>query len=89
MRLKVAFLGHDAGHNGITHIRKYDQMIGIFVGNFCNGIGISWWKNTHNVHHIMTNSADCDPDIQVGETSGPSASVLSHLSLAGPFQHHP
>jgi len=61
---QAAFLGHDAGHSGITHIRKWDSAIGLIAGNLCNGIGISWWKNTHNVHHIMTNSADHDPDIQ-------------------------
>jgi len=61
---QAAFLGHDAGHSGITHVRKWDNAIGLFAGNFCNGIGISWWKNTHNVHHIVTNSADHDPDIQ-------------------------
>eukprot|EP00192_Tetraselmis_astigmatica_P004037 CAMPEP_0117685094 /NCGR_PEP_ID=MMETSP0804-20121206/21531_1 /TAXON_ID=1074897 /ORGANISM="Tetraselmis astigmatica, Strain CCMP880" /LENGTH=465 /DNA_ID=CAMNT_0005496293 /DNA_START=397 /DNA_END=1794 /DNA_ORIENTATION=+ len=61
---QAAFLGHDTGHCGITHVRKYDNAIGLLAGNLFNGIGISWWKNTHNVHHIMTNSADHDPDIQ-------------------------
>uniref|UniRef100_A0A061QVR6 Delta8-fatty-acid desaturase n=1 Tax=Tetraselmis sp. GSL018 TaxID=582737 RepID=A0A061QVR6_9CHLO len=61
---QAAFIGHDAGHSGITHVRKLDNLIGLVAGNLCNGIGISWWKNTHNVHHIMTNSADHDPDIQ-------------------------
>lgn len=61
---QAAFIGHDAGHTGITHNRKWDNIIGLFAGNVCNGIGISWWKNTHNVHHIVTNSADHDPDIQ-------------------------
>ena len=28
------------------------------------GIGVGWWKATHNVHHLVVNSADHDPDIQ-------------------------
>jgi len=61
---QVAFLGHDLGHNGVTHDRIKDSLLGIFFGNFCSGIGVGWWKRSHNVHHIVTNSIDFDPDIQ-------------------------
>ena len=44
--------------------RKYDIVIGWLIGNMCNGIGISWWSSTHNVHHCAVNSLECDPDIQ-------------------------
>ncbi|DBA88504.1 TPA: hypothetical protein ACH3X2_004984 [Trebouxia sp. C0005] len=60
---QVAFVGHDAGHNAVTHSSKYDGYIGLVV-NACIGIGPSWWKATHNVHHLVVNSLDCDPDIQ-------------------------
>lgn len=58
------FIGHDAGHCAVTHNRKYDNVIGWLIGNMCNGIGISWWSSTHNVHHCAVNSLECDPDIQ-------------------------
>mmetsp|Transcript_20635 Transcript_20635/g.25518 ORF Transcript_20635/g.25518 Transcript_20635/m.25518 type:complete len:482 (+) Transcript_20635:121-1566(+) len=61
---QVAFIGHDLGHNGITHDRIIDSYLGLFFGNFCTGIGIGWWKRGHNVHHIVTNSIEYDPDIQ-------------------------
>lgn len=61
---QMAFLGHDAGHNGITHVRSYDELIGFFVGDLFTGVSIAWWKNTHNTHHVLTNSCDHDPDIQ-------------------------
>eukprot|EP00123_Amoebidium_parasiticum_P008825 comp19043_c1_seq1/m.21477 comp19043_c1_seq1/g.21477 ORF comp19043_c1_seq1/g.21477 comp19043_c1_seq1/m.21477 type:complete len:480 (-) comp19043_c1_seq1:113-1552(-) len=61
---QMAFVGHDAGHNGITHDRVKDSCIGLFVGNFTTGLSIGWWKRNHNVHHIVTNSIDNDPDIQ-------------------------
>jgi delta8-fatty-acid desaturase len=61
---QLAFIGHDTGHNGITHIQWVDNMIGILVGNFFGGVSIGWWKRSHNVHHIVTNSVEHDPDIQ-------------------------
>lgn len=61
---QLAFVGHDTGHNGITHRQTVDNMIGIFVGNFLGGISIAWWKRSHNVHHIVCNSMEHDPDIQ-------------------------
>jgi len=61
---QTMFIGHDAGHGAITHDHKKDFLIGLVVGNLCNGVGITWWTTTHNVHHCATNSAECDPDIQ-------------------------
>merc|ERR1719321_840472 len=39
-------------------------MIGIVVGNFFGGVSMAWWKRSHNVHHIVCNSMEHDPDIQ-------------------------
>ena len=61
---QMAFIGHDAGHNGITGNKHIDSIIGLFVGNMLTGVGISWWKHNHNVHHVVTNSIENDPDIQ-------------------------
>lgn len=61
---QLAFVGHDAGHNAITHHKATDNVLGILVGNLFGGVSIAWWKRTHNVHHIVTNSVDRDPDIQ-------------------------
>ena len=41
--MQVAFVGHDVGHNAVTHNSKYDGYIGLLV-NACIGIGPSWWK---------------------------------------------
>jgi len=61
---QMNFLGHDAGHNGITHNTKGDAAIGIVVGNLLTGVGIGWWKDSHNNHHVACNSIDGDADIQ-------------------------
>mmetsp|Transcript_1926 Transcript_1926/g.3503 ORF Transcript_1926/g.3503 Transcript_1926/m.3503 type:complete len:502 (+) Transcript_1926:166-1671(+) len=62
---QFAFVGHDCGHmSARTHARdKIDvPKLGALV-TFFNGISVSWWNATHNVHHAVPNTVDCDPDI--------------------------
>ncbi|PNY28455.1 Delta(8)-fatty-acid desaturase [Tolypocladium capitatum] len=61
---QVMFTAHDAGHRAITGIFVYDTLIGMFVADFCCGLSIGWWKSSHNVHHLITNQPEHDPDIQ-------------------------
>jgi delta8-fatty-acid desaturase len=49
---------------GITHDPKIDTTIGIIIADFIGGLSIGWWKKNHNVHHIVTNHPEHDPDIQ-------------------------
>ncbi|OAQ65863.1 fatty acid desaturase [Pochonia chlamydosporia 170] len=60
----LAFTVHDAGHLSITHGFHTDSCIGMFVAAFLGGLSVGWWKRNHNVHHIVTNSPEHDPDIQ-------------------------
>ncbi|KAL3449935.1 fatty acid desaturase-domain-containing protein [Aspergillus insuetus] len=61
---QLVFVGHDAAHMGITHDFHIDTCIGIFIGDFLGGLSIGWWKRNHNVHHIVTNAPEHDPDIE-------------------------
>lgn len=61
---QLVFAAHDAGHMGITHDFQIDTCIGIFIADFLGGLSICWWKDNHNVHHIVTNSPEHDPDIE-------------------------
>mmetsp|Transcript_30752 Transcript_30752/g.60141 ORF Transcript_30752/g.60141 Transcript_30752/m.60141 type:complete len:485 (-) Transcript_30752:537-1991(-) len=61
---QCAFVGHDTAHNGITHDRKTDMIIGVVVGPLLTGVSTAWWKRSHNAHHVVTNSVTHDPDIQ-------------------------
>jgi delta8-fatty-acid desaturase len=61
---QTAFVGHDAGHSAITHRRGLDRLIGLVVGPVLTGLSISWWRDSHNTHHVATNEAENDPDIQ-------------------------
>ncbi|CAK7568558.1 MAG: hypothetical protein SEPTF4163_006553 [Sporothrix epigloea] len=61
---QIMFTAHDAGHRAITGDFKIDTLIGIFIADVCCGLSIGWWKSSHNVHHLVTNHAEHDPDIQ-------------------------
>ncbi|KAK2612145.1 hypothetical protein QQS21_001875 [Conoideocrella luteorostrata] len=61
---QLVFLAHDAGHMGITHNYQIDTVVGIIVADFIGGLSLGWWKRNHNVHHIVTNAPEHDPDIE-------------------------
>ena len=61
---QLVFTVHDAGHMGITHDFQTDTLIGILIADFIGGLSLGWWKRNHNVHHVVTNSPEHDPDIE-------------------------
>jgi delta8-fatty-acid desaturase len=61
---QISFAAHDAGHIGITHDFQTDSVIGIFLADFMGGLSLGWWKKSHNIHHIVTNSPEHDPDVE-------------------------
>ena len=61
---QLVFTVHDAGHMGITHNFQVDTVIGIIIADFIGGLSVGWWKRNHNVHHLVTNSPEHDPDIE-------------------------
>ncbi|KAJ5115670.1 hypothetical protein N7456_000018 [Penicillium angulare] len=62
---QLVFSAHDAGHMGITHDFQIDTTIGMIIANHLGGLSLGWWKRSHNVHHIMTNTPEHDPDIEL------------------------
>ncbi|KAF4995652.1 hypothetical protein FGRMN_4962 [Fusarium graminum] len=61
---QLSFTVHDAGHMGITHNYLVDSCIGALIADFMGGLSIGWWKRNHNVHHVVTNAPEHDPDIE-------------------------
>jgi delta8-fatty-acid desaturase len=61
---QLVFTAHDAGHMGITHHFHADTVFGIIIADYLGGLSLGWWKRNHNVHHIVTNSPEHDPDIE-------------------------
>jgi delta8-fatty-acid desaturase len=62
---QLVFSAHDAGHMGITHNFQVDTVIGMIIADYLGGLSLGWWKRSHNVHHIVTNSPEHDPDIEL------------------------
>eukprot|EP01083_Nonionella_stella_P094924 266450_1 len=60
---QLALIGHDCGHNAVLYNRRNDMRLGRVITCFF-GVGGQWWKRSHNVHHLVTNSIDFDSDIQ-------------------------
>lgn len=61
---QLVFTVHDASHMGITHNFQIDSVFAIFLASYLGGLSACWWKRNHNVHHIVTNSPEHDPDIE-------------------------
>ncbi|WFC99991.1 sphingolipid 8-(E)-desaturase [Malassezia yamatoensis] len=61
---QLTFLAHDAGHTSITHNYTTDRLIGVVVASLFGGLSLVWWCDNHDVHHLVTNHPEHDPDIQ-------------------------
>lgn len=61
---QLVFMAHDSGHCAITHNYTIDTIIGMIIAAPIGGLSLGWWKMSHNVHHIATNSPEHDPDNQ-------------------------
>ena len=69
---QAAFVGHDCGHNSVTFSSTFDGMLGFIVGPLLTGVSISWWKHSHNVHHVETNhQVALPPDLSRAPTLCP------------------
>jgi len=60
---QTALFAHDVCHNSVAR-NRYESYTATAVISCLVGIGGMWWKHTHNVHHVVTNDPECDPDIQ-------------------------
>lgn len=76
---QVAFFCHDSGHNGISHNRHKDYVLATFLASFFGGLSMGWWKDSHNVHHIITNHPHHDPDIQHLPVLAPSTEFFKSI----------
>jgi len=61
---QLTFLAHDAGHAGVIGNYFWDRVLGIMIADFLGGLSVGWWCDNHNIHHLVTNHTDHDPDIQ-------------------------
>ncbi|KAL8291815.1 hypothetical protein RQP46_002073 [Phenoliferia psychrophenolica] len=62
---QIMFIAHDAGHTEITGNRFKDKVIGCIIASYASGMSLGWWVSQHDVHHMVTNHPEHDPDIQL------------------------
>jgi len=60
---QCGWLSHDFLHHQVFHVRQWNNAMGYFLGNVCQGFSVAWWKAKHNLHHAVPNVAGFDPDI--------------------------
>lgn len=73
-----AFVGHDGCHGAILQNWGADFAISILGATLGFGVSSSWWKYTHNQHHVVTMEHDRDTDI----THLPFFAVSKHMLLS-------
>jgi len=73
-----AFIGHDGSHASILQHWGWDFAASILFGTLGFGCSSSWWKYTHNQHHVVTMEHDRDTDI----THLPFFAVSKHMLLS-------
>ncbi|CAH7670083.1 fatty acid desaturase-domain-containing protein [Phakopsora pachyrhizi] len=61
---QITFVVHDAGHCEVTGNWEVDRLVGISIANFLGGLSVGWWCDNHDIHHLVTNHPEHDPDIQ-------------------------
>ena len=61
--IQLGFIGHEAGHNGVSARTNVNRAIGMAVFPFLLGMGFRPWVIQHNQHHAEPNVLGGDPDI--------------------------
>lgn len=60
---QCGWLAHDFLHHQVFAERKWNDLMGSFIGGVCQAFSPSWWKDKHNTHHASPNVHNKDPDI--------------------------
>jgi acyl-lipid Delta6-acetylenase / acyl-lipid (9-3)-desaturase len=60
----------------ISHTFSGDHAAGSALASLM-GISTTWWKRSHNTHHVACNSVENDPDIQTMPLIAVSSSLFA------------
>jgi fatty acid desaturase len=63
---QFAFIGHDAGHGGISGRPRADRMTGQASMTLITGLAFDEWIGRHRAHHRYCQDEERDPDMAVG-----------------------
>ncbi|KAK9757723.1 hypothetical protein RND81_01G182200 [Saponaria officinalis] len=62
--IQIGWIGHDSSHYQALVTPMWNRVMHFVMVNCIAGVSISWWKRSHNAHHIACNSLEFDPDMQ-------------------------
>jgi fatty acid desaturase len=86
---QLGFLGHDAGHQQIFRIKKWNDRLGLVISNLGVGLSYGWWVDKHNRHHRNPNEVGRDPDVErnvLAWTTGQASSQRGVLRVIARHQ---
>ncbi len=61
---QCGWLQHEAGHNSLTGIIKYDKLLQEFIIGFGLYVSASKWNKMHNRHHATPQKVEYDVDLE-------------------------
>jgi len=64
---QAGWLAHDFLHNQVFENRTYNDLLGLFVGNYILAFSVDWWKNKHNTHHAIPNTHESEDEAHNGD----------------------
>ena len=74
---QCGWLAHDFLHHQVFKNRKYGDLMGVLVGNICQGFSVQWWKSKHNAHHAVPNLHASSPDASDGDPDIDTMPILA------------
>ncbi|KAK9749102.1 hypothetical protein RND81_02G102700 [Saponaria officinalis] len=78
--VQLGWIGHDCAHYEVMVGPVWNRCMQFVIGNCLTGVAASWWKLTHNAHHIACNSLEFDPDVQLTPFIAVSSKVFASLT---------
>jgi fatty acid desaturase len=79
---QLSEIGHDMGHQQISHTRWKNVFFGLLLGDLVLGMSRDWWIGKHNRHHSNPNQLDTDPDIDISIIAFTEEQALAKRGLA-------
>ncbi|KAL9245213.1 hypothetical protein vseg_018889 [Gypsophila vaccaria] len=78
--VQLGSMGHDCAHYQSMVSPVWNRWMQLVFGNCLTGVAASWWRLTHNAHHIACNSLEFDPDMQLTPFLAVSSKVFASLT---------